>query len=339
MRPISWETFQWERSYISCLMPDGVVRLKWSRVGMPRIDDNALDSAIYMFASTSDAFNGTDPRGSGFVAGYPAHRSDLGDFHHYYAVTNYHVLEKGRAPVVRLNRYDGSTETRGNDIDEWEYNKAADIAALPLNINFRDFNVHFIGTEFFVNQEKLEEIDIGVGDDVFMIGLLVDDKEISERNSPHVRFGHISRMPVLATSGEFQRLNGFRVDMRSRVGFSGSPVFIYRLPFTNMKDLENQEITKCLAGHLGLLGIHWGGFPEQEEKDTSSMTIVVPAWEIKKLLEREVFMNQRKEEESAMAPYPIQEESSAEEESVQSESGDALLKKMLNTPPKPQAKQ
>ena len=313
---------------------------------MPRIDDNALDSATYMYSSTDEADKGVNPKGSGFVAGYPAHRDDLGNFHHYYAITNYHVL-KGGAPVVRLNRHDGSTETRGVDITEWESNESADIAALPLSLNYRDVNVNFVGANSFVNQERLNEWDIGVGDDVFMIGLLVDEPEPSEQNAPHVRFGHVSRMPVLPSLGEFKRENGFRIDMRSRVGFSGSPVWTYRTPFSNIKHATTALDASCLFGFFGLLGIHWGGFKERWKLDgkpissegMSGMTVVTPAWEIKKLLEGEVFVEQRKQDESTMPPYPLQEESVAEVEADQSKARDELLKTMLNTPPKPQAEQ
>ena len=150
-----------------------------------------------------------------------------------------------------------------------------------------------------------------------MIGLFTSHHG-GERNVPSARFGNLA---MLANDGApIETEGGFRrpchlVDMRSRSGFSGSPVFIYRTPTDDLTNpsLQNQTYTdRLMKGSLflALLGIHCGQYQEQvdirrapeageaigdpiREWDKlilpSSMTIVVPCWRISELLDLEFF--------------------------------------------------
>jgi hypothetical protein len=82
----------------------------------------------------------------------------------------------------------------------------------------------------FINWAEKNPKWVGPGDDAFMVGLYVD-QPLGARNDPNARFGNVSR---LASEGHpVEQGHGLKepsdvVDMRSRTGFSGSPVFVYR---------------------------------------------------------------------------------------------------------------
>lgn len=278
---------------------------------MPRIDNESLDCVVYLYSSTNDASQDIDPLGTGFIVGYPSSDPRRAGYHHCYIVTNLHVLKD--APVARIKHLDGRISTLGCDITDWELNEAADIGIIPIDANVDDLHASYIRPGFFLSVERLISEDIGLGDDVFMVGLLVDHPEDLPNKYPYARFGHVSKMPLFKEP--YQRKYGFRIDMRSRVGFSGSPVFIYRNPFSNLKMRINEE-RNDERSFFFLLGIHWGGDPEiweldgepVESRGMSGMTAVTPAWEILKVLEREAFVKQRLQYEKAIKLDGIQEE-------------------------------
>ena len=69
---------------------------------MPRIADQYVDCAVYVYRSEEDAQNGVNRGGSGFIATVPL-RDDLNARSgHPYIVTILHVVEKAGNPVIRL---------------------------------------------------------------------------------------------------------------------------------------------------------------------------------------------------------------------------------------------
>ena len=110
------------------------------------------------------------------------------------------------------------------------------------------------------SDEKILQHKIGPGDDVFMVGRFIDAGGI-EVNQPAVRFGNISLMPVPVPHENGANVPSYALDMHSRTGFSGSPVFVYRKPG---QDLGSGDLNMS-DQFLFLLGIHWGQFPERWE--------------------------------------------------------------------------
>jgi hypothetical protein len=70
---------------------------------------------------------------------------------------------------------------------------------------------------------------IGPGDDVFMVGRFIDH-DGGNKNRPALRFGNISIDPTPIMQDNGVRVPAYCVDLHSRTGFSGSPVFVYRTP-------------------------------------------------------------------------------------------------------------
>jgi len=78
----------------------GVPQLVWKPLRMPRLPDNFLDTAVYIYDSLEDAKSGKAAGGSGFLISIPWEGED-GE--HVYVVTNHHVISGANSKVVRLN--------------------------------------------------------------------------------------------------------------------------------------------------------------------------------------------------------------------------------------------
>lgn len=149
-----------------------------------------------------------------------------------------------------------------------------------------------------------------------MVGRFID-YDGDETNQPSLRFGHVSmkeaRVKQTATGYDG---GSFVLDMHSRTGYSGSPVFVYR----THGSIFAEAGSIVAGGHLmKLLGIHWGQFPElwelsrgtaPQQTDTdaveaglimegayvrglSGMTCVVPSWDIMATLNDERLLGER----------------------------------------------
>jgi hypothetical protein len=323
----------------------GLPYQQWVRVGMPKIPENVIQSVFYLYASKKDALAGVDPGGTGFIVDTgPNMESGRYNLPHHYGVTNWHVACQG-FPVVRLNTVDGGIDVLEFNPDQWEFLPGKyDVAVIPLtSLDGKTHAVHSITTSMFVNKASSPYY---VGDDVFMVGLFVDHAGVTT-NIPSARFGNISMLPnPSATIRQSTGHDGvsYVIDMHSRTGFSGSPVFAYRtfgndLAQGSSHRFDNLRIDDWLSevrrsGTLevrtlfNFLGIHWAQFPEEWEINTkkrrtkkevqkkglllkesciegmSGMTCVIPAWEILEVLNMPKLGKQRDDFDAAAATSP-----------------------------------
>jgi len=196
---------------------------------MPRIEDQVVDAIIYLYPSREHAEEGKLDGGTGFLVS--AESSINKNRIYIYAVTNKHVIDNG-GTVVRINRHDGNTEIIEIDYYDWERHPDSDVAM--AQIGQMDANVvkfHCIRFDKLVTKEIVEALDIGLGEDVYMVGRFVHHAG-KTTNMPSVRSGIISAMPnpnekVRTQIGDQE---AYLVEMRSISGFSGSPV-IFDVPF------------------------------------------------------------------------------------------------------------
>ena len=209
------------------------------------------------------------------------------------------------------------------DLNDWQCLPEYDIAALFLSPDFDFYNIVAIPKKLLLTEKKRDDWKIGIGDDVFMVGLFGSEAREPKISDPSVRFGHISIEPVPVRQKNDQVADLYCLDMNSRTGYSGSPVFVYRLPFHNLEDQASLEEQRY---HFALLGVHCGQFPERWEmtpqgalknvaspaeerslytdeyyiKGLSGMTTVVPAWNILQLLNLPKFQEQRDKENAKL---------------------------------------
>lgn len=298
------------------------------RVGMPRIPPIVLNSVFYLYENEADARAGENPGGTGFFINHCPNEF-------VYAVTNWHVAVANGNSVVRFNTEGGGVEILDLGPEDWEFiPRGDDLAVYPLRLDPSKLKVSAIPITLLLHEDKCGYPHIGVGEDAFMIGLFLDHAGTTT-NIPSARFGNISMLPnpraLIEQPNEYKG-ESFVVDMHSRTGFSGSPVFAYRTfgsDLTINREHTINRLTILQEGHynlpertpiyeatatfesdniFALIGIHWGQFPEKwpikpgpEEfllrddhvEGVSGMTCVIPAWKIKAFLDHPKFKGPR----------------------------------------------
>lgn len=293
---------------------------------MPRILDNWLDGTAYLYPSKKDAEEGVRSGGTGFLVGIRYRQLPFG--YHIYAVTASHVVREGKSPVVRLNTHDGGTVILEKQLGDWHHHPDGDdVAACQIMAGDPARTLSFIAEEYFITREIASHLDVGPGDDVFMVGRFIGH-DGKQRNLPSVRFGNISMMPGLVRNARGLDQESFMVEMKSLGGYSGSPVILWLLP-----NAEHMSKAKSRKGNW-LLGIDWGHIPRYVDvlKDAHSdspidegyvvkldtgLAGVVPCWKLTELLEQdEEFAAQREMEEHKLKTNKARERSDAEKEVV-----------------------
>ncbi len=280
---------------------------------MPRIRDAYLDCAIYLYASETDAEDGSRSGGSGFLVGIPA--TDLANVWFIYAVTNRHIVEKGNV-VVRMKTIDGKNSIIPTDERAWIYHPAGDdIAICFLYFDRMSHKFNFVSPDSFIDKRKIAEMNMGPGDETFIVGRFINH-EGKQQNLPTVRFGCVAQMPIEPVRQDmgFEQ-ESFLVEARSIGGYSGSPVFLFIPAMSPRENVENWNLPPagqwqrgivygCLVSHgPWLLGVDWGHINDWEPvRDASGQPVnprnpravqvkmntglmaVVPAWKLAELL-------------------------------------------------------
>jgi len=254
---------------------------------MPKIPSKVIDAVFYLYASRGDALAGRNPGGTGFLVHYNGYGSQSVPPGQVYAVTNWHVACREWS-VIRLNKQDGGIDVVDLGPEDWQFLPGkCDVAAVPASLDPKIHIVSAIPTSIFARPPRGFEPQIGVGEDVFMIGLFIDHDGIAT-NVPSARFGNVSMLPN--SKATIEQPTGYRgesyiVDMHSRTGFSGSPVFAYRTFGSDLTETGGHRFDDLLIDNLNqrlhsgspfsgklktaplfqLIGIHWGQFPERWE--------------------------------------------------------------------------
>jgi hypothetical protein len=280
---------------------------------MPRVPEEVLDNVFYLYPSVEDAKAGKNFGGTGFFVFFPsADSSENSDQSGWvYAITNWHVAVDGGMSVMRVNKLNGPPDIFEFGPEDWEFDPRFDIAVKTFSGALKE-TIHkysLIPTRIFCSKIVAANQKIGPGDDVFMAGRFVDH-DGGETNQPALRFGHISINPTPMAQGPRSSLEPcYCIDVHSRTGYSGSPVFVYRTVASDLSDVvRGGKVQRgmLIAGtrYFGLLGIHFAQFPELWELDNvarteealiegqsanyvkgmSGMTCVLPAWSIAEAL-------------------------------------------------------
>ena len=212
-----------------------------------------------------------------------------------------------------------------------------------------------------------------------MVGRFVDH-DGGQVNLPAVRFGSISVMPTPIKQPLGKMADSFCIDLHSRTGYSGSPVFVYRTLGHDVEVMMKRDPKDMLfhaSKYFALLGVHFSQFPELWEvverarsrveaareplitegkyiRGLSGMTCVLPAWNILEVLNLPKLRERRRRgdevfEERMLSEGPPPEPEAARPGAVATEDDwrdpseaarlrDEMLKRTLNTPPKPRRK-
>lgn len=330
----------WQRRYGS----KGTPYELW-RPLLPKFSDGFLDTSIFLYVSEEAALDPNHPHhilgGSGYLFGIPWEADkDLSlraRRYHVYAVTNKHVVVKSGAPVVRINTTDGGVEAFDFDIDDWTAHSAADLAVVRVPYSDKKHYGPYLEVRDVITNSRIRTFSFGLGDSVFSPGRFLNLTG-QPRNQAVIRFGAVALMPSAKIGDEELIL----VEMRSRSGYSGSPVFIYIDPLTSRYHPKSENLPEKAQGRVmigpWLLGTHSGQImaigPEiKDEAPQTGMSTVVPVSKLEDLLYMEKLVDERAQYEKNHLIVIVEE--SAQEVDPSDAKRDKILKKMLDTPPSP----
>ena len=205
-------------------------------------------------------------------------------------VTARHVAAKlsdGKATVA-FNGKDGLPLWMQNGTRvPWYFHEdpSVDIAILPMaSARLNDYEYQDIPTKMFVTEERQEQYDLGIGDDVFSLSLFRTYVG-QERLSPIARAGVIAMLPEgRFPHPKFGSVETYLIDSWSMGGYSGSPVFVRDTVKVQALGADGQPRPFSAAGDFHLLGLLSGHItlpsarsgPDQDTR----VGLVVPARKI-----------------------------------------------------------
>lgn len=252
---------------------------------MPRIPDEHLACVATLFAKNK--YGVVSPIATAFLLEY---REEMELARTVYLVTCVHcedaskvVFSTGESMILERDKW--THDPAGNDV------MAMDVTdLLPPEISRVGFP--YLGN--YVEQFERKYRTSDVGDEIYMLGLHTAELW-AETLAPRARFGNISAWADVAApveqGNELKRPSHIG-DMRSRPGFSGSPVFTYRESF----DFNGSP-------RPTFFGVHSGQFHDQIKIRThrrvinatalSSMTVIVPSWALGFIVEDDCFKEAR----------------------------------------------
>ncbi len=128
--------------------------------------------------------------------------------------------------MLRINMTDGTSKFAKIVRKAWLFpEENSDVAVAPFAIP-EEFDQEVFPVESFATEEVIEREAIGIGEEVFLIGLFV--KHFGKhKNNPILRVGNIAAMPdEPVDAGSLGHIDAYLVEARSIGGISGSPVFV-----------------------------------------------------------------------------------------------------------------
>ncbi len=241
-----------------------------------RLPDEVLQCVVFIGKKTADG--DIHYGGTGFFVLVTAEHEGT-KYYFTYLVTAKHVAQQIQGDVfyLRLNgRNTGASDVPLN----WEHGKeviwyehpndpvSSDIAITPIQLaGHGPYDVLAIPSEMIVTDSTRKALGIGIGDEVFAIGMF-SYLQGKSRSIPIVRTGNIAMFPddkvrVSTPSQETLEVDGFLIEARSISALSGSPVLarrtaeIHGLFKWGTNQTEPMGATAATLYLLGFICAHW----------------------------------------------------------------------------------
>lgn len=255
-----------------------------------RIPDEFLKCVSFLGVETPQGF---EAMGTAFIV--TVESEAMPQRFYPYLVTAKHCLVNaaGRPLILRMNtKAGGSHLVRINSDSGWMFSEdpSADVVTIPIFPSADVFEISHINSGMFVTPQTTIEHGIGIGDDIYMVGLFSKRKG-AQRNLPIVRTGIIAAMPSepLTDTRTGLSYNAYIAEVRSIGGLSGSPVFVMLNPGRVGPDNKVNFSRKGFL--LGLVRGHWDYDNNQtlinndtDGKINMGMAAITPIEELMKIL-------------------------------------------------------
>jgi hypothetical protein len=147
----------------------------------------------------------------------------------------------GGGTIIRVNNDLGGHVFIETEPHEWGFIAGGDdLVVFDITDNeiiHKYNNVRYIPFSMIISSSYIHTNEINIGEDGFMLGMFADHYG-EARNLIAARFGNISLMadesaPIRQPNKSVRP--SFLFHLRSRPGFSGSPVFVYRTPAGDLR--------------------------------------------------------------------------------------------------------
>jgi hypothetical protein len=261
---------------------------------MPRIPDRLQRSIVFIYPDAETAEAGVGAGGTGFlvaVSGIARPQPFI------YLVTNMHVAcSEGRC--LRVRTINGDYDIARIDGADWVGHPDGDDVAVCQIERKSTWDIDaIVWKNFAATRPRLQELNVGVGDEIFMLGRFVGHQG-KMRLQPLARFGNIAMMPgERVRDGRGFEVEAFLTEMRSLSGFSGSPVFVYLGPGT-YRGSEDGRMMPFYSETIGLIGVDSGHkctraqildlesgcYLDHAVDLNTGVSLVVPVWKIEEVL-------------------------------------------------------
>jgi hypothetical protein len=246
--------------------------------------------------------------------------------------------------VIGMNAKDGAKLLLRSGDARWWYHPtekdSVDVAVTPFcPMAFNDYDIEWIPPTVFATDVSIQDAGIGLGDEVFTVGLFTKFSGAS-RFEPLVRIGNIGMMPAdpIPLKG-FGKAEAYLIESRSIGGISGSPVFVRPSAHINTRTAKGEATQLVgMAPGIQLLGLthgHWDlplKFKEAERAEALNMgvAIVIPAKKILETLYHPELVQMRKDlkKQSGNDNLPVTDTASPKVQRFTKDDFDAALKKV-----------
>lgn len=248
--PLRFQDAAFEHRFAWCWSPLEGRSLRWIPFGMPRLNRTFKNMVFFLYGRSPESGEIVGPLGTGSLIGVEA-QTGTWYMNHFYAVTCWHVAIQNGASILRVNTKDGGSRYIELEPHDWQFIPGADdlcVADITERFNLQTDEISFLPLSLFVTKDFVTHEQLEIGEDGFMLGLFAEQPG-EKQNFVAARFGNISLLahddaPLEQPNGNKRPSHIF--DMRSRPGFSGSPVFVYRTPAGDLRSASERGRDKSI---------------------------------------------------------------------------------------------
>ena len=268
-----------------------------------RIQDDMLQTVVFICTPKKGSEEQSEPPiiGTGFLAIDP-NKNKVGK-DHLYLVTAKHVAKKisNGDVVIRLNNKQGVSEYFTDENARWFYHptdESVDVAVASCTITPNIAKYKAISFDMFLTDKIMEQGKIGIGDEVYMIGLFAYVTG-SKTNQPIARVGNIAMIPRERIPVEINKIKHeievYLIEARSTKGLSGSPVLVRE----SLPNIGKHYLLGLAMGHWGPGLKNYYRFNTEYENDVNiGIAVVVPAKKILEVINHPLFVKFRNEKDN-----------------------------------------
>lgn len=205
-----------------------------------------------------------EPRGTGFTVSKKMCTDNGQDHSLFFMVTAAHVIDKLKeCGAKEIQICYNSKVGKNKEIFPTKYcdwfksdDLTVDVAIYQFQYDPSIMEHFYFDENNLLTQEKIEEFNFGLGDEVFVPGLF-NQHTRTDRNVPIVRIGNIASFsgePIQTRLGEME---AHLIECRSIGGLSGSPVFATKGHIFWAGQIKHTSDNNPAFGLLGMIHGHF----------------------------------------------------------------------------------